>query len=179
MPADHKKVADHTEGLVSELTVSNLVFKACGGEDVWLAGFAYHRRLGGYFPASGHVEHGESLWQAAFRETIEELGCESKVLPGPAWPTPPGYPHASDPAPFWTVRAAASPDNHTAARHMHHDAVFVSLFVADVGEPETEVVWLTEQQVREAENLTPDSRLQVLELFPWLRERHDLITQRP
>ena len=48
-----------------------------------------------------------------------------------------------------------------------------------VGVRVMERVWLTEQQVREAENLTPDSRLQVLELFPWLRERHDLITQRP
>lgn len=168
MTKHSNQVSAQPGALVAELTVTNLVFKATGVGEPWLTGLCFHQRLGGFLPACGHVEPGESLAQAALRETVEELGCETSILPGPAWPTPVGYPHAADPAPFWLIKAAASPDNHTAARHIHHDAIFASVFVAEVGEPESEVVWLTEQQVRDATDLSQDIRLQILALFPSL-----------
>lgn len=41
----------------------------------------WHRRLGMWLPAGGHIESGEDPLEAAIREVVEELAVEVEVLP--------------------------------------------------------------------------------------------------
>ncbi|MEU9891081.1 NUDIX domain-containing protein [Sphaerisporangium sp. NPDC051011] len=158
------------QGLVVELTATNFVFRRSPQAGELLAGVIWHPRFEGWLPPCGHVEAGETPAQAAQRETLEELGCQVRLLPAPGLPLPEGFPHPAGVAPWWVVSMRASPDSHTPARHMHEDHVFVSEWLADVQAPETEVAWLSEQQVGEVPGLAEDSRLQAKALFGHVRD---------
>src|SRR5262249_47492975 len=89
--------------LVQELTATNFVFRRSPENGEWLTGMMWHARLGGWLPACGHAEAGETPSQAAERETLEELGCRVRFLAAPSLPLPEGFPHSPGPAPWWVV----------------------------------------------------------------------------
>jgi len=145
-------------GLVPELTVTNFVFRRSGGNGRLLTGLIWHARLGGWLPRGGHVEPGETLDRAAQRETEEELGCRTRFLPSAALPLPAGFPHQPGAAPWWVIEMSATADSHTPARHRHQDHVFVSCWLEDAGQPETDVTWLSEPETASFAGLSQDSR---------------------
>jgi 8-oxo-dGTP pyrophosphatase MutT (NUDIX family) len=151
--------------LVTELTVTNFVFRRIKPGGPLHVGLMWHPRFEEWLPPCGHVED-ETLDQAAVRETLEELGCRVQLLSGPALPVPEGFPHSVVAGPFWIVEMNAGPDNHTRAPHRHQDHVFASVHVDDVQKPETQVRWLTESEVADAADIPEDSRLQAKHLFP-------------
>ena len=65
-----------------DMTATNLVFRRSENTGDWVTGVAYHVRLGGFLPAGGHWEDGETLAETALRETVEELGCRTLIIPG-------------------------------------------------------------------------------------------------
>ncbi|TMR08178.1 NUDIX domain-containing protein, partial [Nonomuraea turkmeniaca] len=65
-----------------DMTATNLVFRRSESAGDWVTGVAYHLRLGGFLPAGGHWEDGETLAETALRETVEELGCRTLIIPG-------------------------------------------------------------------------------------------------
>ncbi|MGP3913002.1 NUDIX domain-containing protein [Nonomuraea sp. 10N515B] len=152
-----------------DMTATNLVFRRSEDTGHWVTGVAYHVRLGGFLPAGGHWEDGETLAETALRETVEELGCRTLIIPGlSSMPAPAGYPHPVCPAPWWVIDCRASADSHTPGPHRHLDHTFVSIFEREVQAPETAVDWLTRQQVKDRADLSHDSRLQLLTVFPLL-----------
>lgn len=66
-----------------------------------------HKRLGLWLQPGGHLDSGESPWQAAVRETAEETGLAGRLLPGA-------------PEPFHL-------DVHTAGDHLHLDLRYLLL----------------------------------------------------
>lgn len=157
------------EPMKYDMTATNLVFRRSENTGDWVAGLAYHVRLGGFLPAGGHWEDGETLAETALRETVEELGCRTVIIPGPSsMPAPADYPHPVCPAPWWIIDCRASADNHTPRPHRHLDHTFVSIFEREVQPPETAVEWLTRQQVKSRADLSHDSSLQLLTVFPLL-----------
>jgi 8-oxo-dGTP pyrophosphatase MutT (NUDIX family) len=163
-------------GVIYDLTATTLVFRRSHDGVAWLAGLVHHERLGGLLPAGGHHRHGgpgdegpgETLAGTAIREAGEELGCQVVLLSAPTPAAPAGFPHPVCPAPWWTVDMPATADRHTPVQHRHLDHTFVGIYSADIGEPETAVEWLTEQEVRDRPDLADDSRAQLLTVFPLL-----------
>lgn len=154
--------------IVTELTVTTFVFRR---SDVGCTvGLVHHRRFNGLLPPGGHVESGETPDQAAVRETREELGCEFRLVAGPALPVPAGFPHTPVAGPWWTVEMPACADSHTPVPHIHQDHVFAGVWLRDVQEPETEVQWLSEAEIAEFPALSEDSRLQAKALFAQLSD---------
>ncbi|MFI7707135.1 NUDIX domain-containing protein [Nonomuraea sp. NPDC049480] len=101
-----------------DMTATNLVFRRSEDTGDWVTGVAYHVRLGGFLPAGGHWEDGESLAETALRETVEELGCRTLIIPGPSsMLAPAGYPHPVCPVPWWIIDCRASADSHTPGPH--------------------------------------------------------------
>ena len=150
--------------MVKEATATVYVFRP-GGAGEWLLGLMLHPRFGEWLTPGGHVEADESPAEAAVRETAEELGCEVRLLPGPSMPLPAGYPHPHMAPPWWIVEMAASPDNHTANHHVHLDHVFTGLYMGGVREPETQVRWMSEQELAQTPSVPEDVRLPAKQLF--------------
>jgi 8-oxo-dGTP pyrophosphatase MutT (NUDIX family) len=155
--------------LVKEATASVLVFRRGVGGG-WLLGLAEHKRFGGFLPAGGHQEDDETAAEAAIRETLEELGCRIRLVPGPTTPLPEGFPHRPMVAPWWITEMPASPDNHTRAPHVHVDHLFVAVWDGDAGEPETEVRWFDERELVENDAIPEDVRLPAKDVFARLEE---------
>jgi 8-oxo-dGTP pyrophosphatase MutT (NUDIX family) len=151
--------------VIKEATASALLIRHV--DDAWQVGLAYHRRLGGWLPAGGHVEVDETPAEAALREIIEETGYTARLLPGPALPLPDGFPHRPVVAAFWIVEMPASPDNHTAEPHVHLDHLFVAVVDDDrpPADAETAVRWFTQGEISEAPGISEDTRLQAKEVF--------------
>lgn len=151
--------------MIKEPTSSTFVFHR--GEDGWRLGLVWHPRLECWLPPGGHVEAEESPAEAAVREVAEETGLAARLVPGPALPLPPGFPHRVQVAPWWTVEMRAGRDNHTPERHVHVDHTFLA--VVTETEPDTEpghrVRWFTESELAEDPQIAEDSRLQAKELF--------------
>lgn len=123
---------------VTELTVTNFVFRRSGRGGHLVTGLICLPRLRAWPPPCGHAEPDETPDRAARRETIEELGCRTRFLPPPGPPLPAGFPHQPAPAPWWVIEMNASADSHTPARHRHQDHIFVSHWLEDARPPETE-----------------------------------------
>jgi len=157
-------------GPVRELTVTNFVFRRPLGDRRLVTGLIWHARLGGWLPPCGHAEPGETPDQAAERETLEELGCRTRFLPAPARPLPAGFPHQPGAAPWWVIEMNASADSHTPGRHRHQDHIFASEWLADAGQPETDVIWLSEPETASFAGLSEDSRILALALFAPVRD---------
>lgn len=158
-------LAQDNSELVQELTATMFVFRREAASGRLQSGFVWHARFGGLLPPCGHWEEGETLAGCAIRETLEEGGWRTELLAPPSLPLPDGFPHPAGDAPWWVVDMRASPDNHTPARHLHQDHVFVGRWLEDVQEPETKVMWLSEAEVAETPDLPEDSRLQAKVLF--------------
>jgi 8-oxo-dGTP pyrophosphatase MutT (NUDIX family) len=150
--------------VVKEATASVYVFRRSGAGE-WLLGLMLHPRFGEWLTPGGHVEADESPAEAAVRETAEELGCEVRLLPGPSMPRPAGCPHPHMAPPWWIVEMAASPDNHTASHHFHLDHVFAGPYMGRVREPETQVRWMSEQELAQTPSVPEDVRLPAKQLF--------------
>lgn len=99
----------------------------------WRLGLIDHPRLGRKMIVGGHVEADETAAEAAVRETVEESGLAVRLLGCPSPALPPGYPHASVPAPWWINEIMVPADNHLSEPHVHVDHQYVAL--ADSTEP--------------------------------------------
>ena len=157
------------QSVIKEATATVFVFRRLEDE-VWRVAMVWHPRVAGWLPPGGHVEPDESAAEAAVREVAEEVGCRVRLVGGPATPLPEGFPHDPVVAPWWIVEMAASPDNHTAERHVHVDHVFLALFDGDVAPPETRVRWFSAEELAEGAEVAEDSRLQAKELFVGIDE---------
>lgn len=150
---------------IKEPTSSTFVFRREAG--TWLTALIWHPRLECWLPSGGHVESTENIVEAATREVREETGLDVQLLPGPAARMPAGYPHQVLCAPWWITEMRASADSHTSARHVHVDHVFAA--VAQSGElvetPAHVVRWFSRHEIASEPGISPDSRLQALELF--------------
>jgi len=151
--------------VIKELTSSTFVFRREAG--TWLTALVWHPRLECWLPNGGHVESTENIAEAAIREAREETGLDVQLLPGPAVPAPAGYPHQVLCAPWWITEMGASPDSHTASRHVHVDHVFAALALSNqpATTPAHTVRWFSRADITEEPGISQDSRLQVLELL--------------
>ncbi len=151
--------------VTKEPTASTFVFRQEAG--TWLTALVWHPRLKCSLPSGGHVENTENTEEAAIREAREETGLDVLLLPGPAAPVPAGYPHKVLCAPWWITEMGASPDSHTASRHVHVDHVFAAVAsnAQPAGTPAHTVRWFSRDDVTEEPGISQDSRLQVLELL--------------
>ena len=142
----------------------------------WLAALVWHPRLQCWLPAGGHVERNETAAQCGIREALEETGLDVALVPGPAAPVPPGFPHQMEPAPWLVAEVPAAPDRHTGEPHIHADHVYVATTASPrpVRQPEHQVRWFTQADIASAPGISEDSRILAGELlaltapsFPW------------
>ncbi|MFC5889585.1 NUDIX domain-containing protein [Kitasatospora sp. CM 4170] len=138
----------------------------------WIVGLIWHDRLGGHMPAGGHGEVGEGVHDAALREVLEETGHKARLIPGPAAPTPAGFPHRPVPAPWWICEGGASPDGHTSTPHTHVDHIYLALVdsasAATEQQPDHQLTWFTHSRLSSDPTVSEDSRLLALQLMTWL-----------
>ena len=98
----------------------------------------WHRKIGAWLPAGGHIEQGEDPVEAALREVREEFGLEAAVLP-----LAPRLAYEDGPAqlepPFTVLECYPEPDD------VHVDLVYlcrvVSGFPGRSYDPENAIVW--------------------------------------
>jgi 8-oxo-dGTP pyrophosphatase MutT (NUDIX family) len=98
----------------------------------------WHRKIGMWLPAGGHIEPGEDPVEATLREIREEFDLEAEVMPGAARVAYEGGPGQLEP-PFTILVCHPEPD------HEHIDMVyFCSLRSGYPGrshDPDNPVVW--------------------------------------
>ena len=99
-----------------------------------------HRRLGMWLQPGGHLEPGETPWDAARRETLEETGIEVDFSPTPT-PTPAPAPAPAPTPPPPPAPATSSPpallhvDVHPAGEHTHLDLRYLLEVAGDDDSP--------------------------------------------
>jgi 8-oxo-dGTP pyrophosphatase MutT (NUDIX family) len=113
----------------------------------------YHRKLGKWLPAGGHVEENEMPPETALREALEETGWEIELIPQEnLWVN------------YWNARSFERPylclledipayQHHPA--HQHVDFVYVArpLRLIDTQIPQEQMHWFTWEEI---EQLEPD-----------------------
>jgi 8-oxo-dGTP pyrophosphatase MutT (NUDIX family) len=99
----------------------------------------WHRKLGAWLPAGGHIEEGEDPVQAVLREVREEFAIEGEILPTSRRLGYEGGPGQLDP-PVAVLDCWPQPD------HGHVDLVYylraVSGYPGRCHDPEHPIVWL-------------------------------------
>jgi 8-oxo-dGTP pyrophosphatase MutT (NUDIX family) len=108
----------------------------------------WHRKLGAWLPAGGHVEPGEDPVQATLREIREEFGIEAEVIPTAPRVEYKGGPPQIEP-PFTILNCRVGPD------HEHVDMVYfcrlVSGYPGRSHDPDNPVEWVDEATLRAGE----------------------------
>jgi 8-oxo-dGTP pyrophosphatase MutT (NUDIX family) len=158
--------------MIREATASTLL--VCYGGAELLIGLTWHTRLGGWLPAGGHVEQGESPGETAVREAWEEAGVRARLM---SLPLPEGFPHQPVATAWWMVEMPACADNHTPVEHVHVDHVFVAEVdaVYPVGGAECQVRWFTADELACDPDVGDDVRSQALQVLTWLRQPQRLV----
>jgi 8-oxo-dGTP pyrophosphatase MutT (NUDIX family) len=99
----------------------------------------WHRKLGAWLPAGGHLEPGEDPLEAALRELHEEFDVVAEVLPLAPRVEFEGGPRQIEP-PFTILNCSVAPD------HEHIDHVYfcrlVSGYPGRSYDPDSPVFWL-------------------------------------
>lgn len=146
--------------MIREATASTLLVRRDGSR--WLVGLVWHPRMGGWLPAGGHVEDGETPTQTAQREALEETGMRVRLL---SLPLPQRFPHRPMATPWWTVEMPACADGHTGVEHVHVDHLFVGEVEGPVGAAQCRVRWFTEDDLARDPAVADDARLQALQVL--------------
>ncbi len=98
----------------------------------------WHRKIGAWLPAGGHIEPGEDPVEAALREVREEFALEAAVLPLAQRLVYQGGPTQLEP-PFTVLECFPEPN------HVHFDLVYFCRLVGGYPghsyDPDNEVVW--------------------------------------
>ncbi len=102
----------------------------------------WHRKIGGWMPAGGHIEAGEDPVEAVLREVREEFALEAEVLPVASRVRYDGGPTQVEP-PYTVLLCRVEPD------HEHVDMVYflraVSGYPGQSHDPENPIEWVDEQ----------------------------------
>lgn len=105
----------------------------------------WHRKLGMWLPAGGHIEPGEDPYEAAVREVEEEFAVQVEVLSPAARVQFEGGPRQIEP-PYTILNCWPAPD------HCHIDHVYlfrlVSGYPGRSHDPSFPIIWLDEAQLR-------------------------------
>jgi ADP-ribose pyrophosphatase YjhB (NUDIX family) len=114
----------------------------------------WHRKLGMWLPAGGHVEANEDPVEAVLREVTEEFGVESEVLRLAPHVGSPGGPRQLEP-PFIVQNCVIAPD------HEHIDFVyFLRLLSGYPGvshDPDNPIFWLSIEDLERGSAVTNGS----------------------
>ncbi len=130
----------------------------------------WHRKIGAWLPAGGHIEPGEDPLGATLREVREEFGLEAQALPLADRVAYSGGPAQIEP-PYTILDCFPEPD------HEHIDLVYLlrclSGYPGRSHDPDNEVVWFDAAMLqagearvastRAAAALPPDVRALALE----------------
>ena len=104
----------------------------------------WHRKIGMWLPAGGHIEEGEDPPTAVLREVREEFALEAEILPGTPRIAYEGGPNQMEP-PYTILDCYPEPD------HGHVDLVYflraTSGFPGQSHDPENPIVWLDVDQL--------------------------------
>lgn len=105
----------------------------------------WHRKIGMWLPAGGHIEPGEDPVEATLREIREEFAVEAEVLPLTQRVEYAGGPAQIEP-PYTILNCWPEPD------HCHIDHVYLCRLVSGYPgmshDPEHPILWLTEEELR-------------------------------
>jgi 8-oxo-dGTP pyrophosphatase MutT (NUDIX family) len=154
---------------VREATASALLLRRSHGQ--WLVGLILHPRYRVWMASGGHVEGSEPPADAVLREVREETGLHVRLVPGPALPAPAGWPHPSEPAPWWTASVSVVPDSHTAEPHIHVDHMFLALVadgheaLGEQGEADHPLGWFGAARLQTTPAVGPDFRALALDVL--------------
>jgi 8-oxo-dGTP pyrophosphatase MutT (NUDIX family) len=130
----------------------------------------WHRKLGAWLPAGGHVEPGEDPVQATLREVREEFGLEAEVMSVAPRTDYRGGPPQIEP-PYTILNCEVEPG------HQHVDMVYfcrlVSGYPGRSHDPDNPVEWVDEPTLLDGEipvgrcgadaELAPDVRALAIE----------------
>lgn len=104
----------------------------------------WHRKIGAWLPAGGHIEEGEDPVQAVLREVREEFALEAEILPLGRRLSYDGGPDQLEP-PVAVLDCWPEPD------HGHVDLVYylrvVSGYPGVCHDPDHPIVWLTAEDL--------------------------------
>ncbi len=110
----------------------------------------WHRKIGAWMPAGGHIEPGEDPVQAVLRETREEFALEAEVLPLAPRVRYEGGPEQLEP-PYTVLVCHPEPD------HEHVDFVYFLRCVAGYPgrshDPENPIEWVDLQTLTASDSL--------------------------
>jgi len=108
----------------------------------------WHRKIGAWLPAGGHIEEGEDPVQATLREVREEFALEAEIVPLARRLSYEGGPRQIEP-PVAVLDCWPEPD------HGHVDMVYflrvVSGYPGVSHDPENPVFWFTLEQLEAGE----------------------------
>ena len=104
----------------------------------------WHRKIGAWLPAGGHIEDGEDPVQAVLREISEEFAIEAEIMPLARGLDYTGGPAQLEP-PFAMLDCWPEPD------HGHVDLVYfcrvVSGYPGRSHDPDNPIFWLTAEEL--------------------------------
>lgn len=108
----------------------------------------WHRKIGKWLPAGGHVEEGEDPVEATLREVREEFGVEAEIMPTSSRVGYTGGPRQIEP-PYTILNCLVEAD------HEHVDMVYflrlVSGYPGRSHDPENPIEWVDEPTLRSGE----------------------------